>query len=328
MRLGIVGVGRHGIRYARHAARDVDDIELVAVCRRDERRGREVADALGCEFERDALELVARPDIDAVAVVTAPSLIERIVEQAAWHGKHLLIEKPVAPDPAAGERIAETIEAAGIYCMAGHTLRFNTVCQRLRELLPELGRLDSLVFSQRFPPQLSISWLDDPQQSGGGNILHTGVHCFDLIRFLTGATPVRVSCTTRRIYTRRTEDSFAALLELDQEPALATVSCSRSTNSRNGLIEISGEHGQLVGDHVLNTLYRLGPDGYQPLDPGPPRHTVLEILRRFAADLRAERPPAIPYRDGLAAVAIAAACYRAARSGQAEAVTIPGPPGL
>ncbi|RMF21309.1 MAG: gfo/Idh/MocA family oxidoreductase [Deltaproteobacteria bacterium] len=324
LRLGIVGVGRHGSRYARHAARDVDTIELVAVCRRDEVRGREIAAALDCDYERDALDLVARPDIDAVVLVTVPNLLERIVEQAAWHGKHLLIEKPVAPDVATGERIAEMIEAAGVYCVAGHTLRFNSVCRSLRELVPELGRLDTLVFTQRFPPQLAIEWLDDPEQSGGGNILHTGVHCFDLIRFLSGLDVVTAACSVRSIYTKRTEDSFVSTLELSSEPTMAMVSCSRSTSSRNGLIEISGEHGQLVGDHVLNTIYRLTADGRTDVDPGPPRHTVLELLKHFEADLRAGRPPAVSYRDGLAAVAVAEACYRAARSGARERVAVPG----
>ncbi len=299
---------------------------MVAVCRRDEAQGREIAAGFDCDYERDALKLVARPDIDAVVLVTVPNLLERIVEQAAWHGKHLLIEKPVAPDVASGQRIAEMIEAAGVYCMAGHTLRFNSVCRRMRELVPELGRLDTLVFTQRFPPQLGIEWLDDPSRSGGGNVLHTGVHCFDLIRFLSGLDVIGATCMLRSVYTRRTEDSFVSTLELSTESAMAMVSCSRATSSRNGLIEISGENGQLVGDHVLNTIYRLGADGREDVDPGPPRHTVLELLKCFEADLRAGRPPAVSYRDGLTAVAVADACYRAGKSGGRERVVVPGRP--
>ena len=73
LRLGIVGVGKHGSRYAKHAAEDLDDVQLVAVCRRDELRGREVATRYGCAYMANAHDLVARRDIDAVVFATVPS---------------------------------------------------------------------------------------------------------------------------------------------------------------------------------------------------------------------------------------------------------------
>jgi predicted dehydrogenase len=207
--------------------------------------------------------------------------------------------------------------------MAGHTLRFNAVVDRLRGLVSELGRLDSLTMSQRFPPQLQIEWLDDPRQSGGGSILHTGVHCFDLVHHLSDLEPESVSCTVRSIYTRRTEDNFASEIALSGGCAVALVGCSRSTSGRNGLIEITGEHGQLIGDHVHNLLYRMDGAGRTELDPGPAKQTVRLALESFAADIAADRQPTIPYRDGLRAVAVADACYRSASSGRREHVVMP-----
>jgi len=322
LRLGIVGVGKHGSRYAKHAAQDIDEVQLVAVCRRDGTRGREIAERYDCHYVASARELVERPDIDAVVFATVPSLLEELVSAAAARGKRILVEKPVAPDPATGLRILQAIEQAGIYCMAGHTLRFNRVVETLREAIPSLGRIDSVIFSQRFPPQRTLEWLDDPMRSGGGNILHTGVHCFDLIRHLTDLEPTDVSCTMRRVYTRRTEDNFVASLTFQAGDALGLVACSRTTNSRNGLIEIGGEHGQLVGDHVLNTLYRLGPDGRADVQLGPPRHTVLEALRRFVEDAKTGAAPPISYREGLAAVCVASACYASAASGRPQPVAL------
>src|SRR3990172_11502727 len=109
LRVGIVGVGRHGVRYARHAARDVDGLELVAVCRRDAASGERVARECGCDYVADARALIARPDIDAVVLVTLPTLLEPLVEAAAASGKRLVVEKPVAPDVATGRRMLEII---------------------------------------------------------------------------------------------------------------------------------------------------------------------------------------------------------------------------
>ncbi len=320
LRVGIIGAGRHGSRYARHAAHDVVGLQLQAICRRNEVEGRALADELGCGFTTDARDLCTRDDLDAVIFVTVPSLLDELVPLAANAGKRLLIEKPVARDLASGRRALDAIERSGAYCMAGHTLRFNTVVRAIRDRVAGLGRLDSLVFSQRFPPQLQLPWLDDPARSGGGSIVHTGVHCFDLIRFLTGLEPAAVACAKNSTYTKLTEDNFACTMTMQHSSALALVTCSRTSQVRNGLIEISGENGQLVGDHVSNRLVEITAGGPRRIEVGEPRMTVLETLRRFAADFRQEAAPAIGYRDGLRALAVADACLRACKSGRFEPV--------
>ncbi|MFP6626011.1 MAG: Gfo/Idh/MocA family oxidoreductase [Deltaproteobacteria bacterium] len=314
LRLGVIGLGRHGSRYARHAALDVDSIELVAVCQRDQSAGQEVADSYGCRYTGDARALATATDIDALVLVTLPHLLPNLVTLAARSGKRLLIEKPVAPDLASGRAMLADIQAAGVYCMAAQTLRFNSVCLAMKDLVPALGRIDSLVLSQRFPPQPELLWLDDPIRSGGGNILHTGVHCFDLIRFLTGLEPESAFCTAQRQFTSQTEDNFTAILTFGQSKALAMVTCSRSAACYNGLIEISGENGQLVGDHVLGTLYLLSGNGRKDITPQAPVFTVLAALERFAADAANGCKSPIAFADGLAAVAVADACYRSASS--------------
>jgi predicted dehydrogenase len=258
-----------------------------------------------------------------VVFAAVPAMLEEVVVAAARSGKRLLVEKPVAFDLESGLRIARAIDAAGVYCMAGHTLRFNRVVNRMRDAIGSVGRIDSLVFSQRFPPQLALEWLDTPELSGGGNVMHTGVHCFDAIRYIAALEPAEVWCTMRSVYTRRTEDNFAARVSFHGSDALALVTCSRTTRGRNGSIEIAGEHGQLVGDHVLNVMYRLGRDGREDFDLGPPQHTVLEALRQFAADAATGAAPRASYRDGLMAVAVARACYASAASERPEPVVLP-----
>lgn len=320
IRLGIVGAGKHGSRYAAHAARDVEGLELAAVCRRDRGQGQALADQLGCGYEADAEALLRRKDIDVVVLATVPRLLPRLVEVAVAEGKRLVVEKPVAPTLDQGVALLELLERSGAWCLAGHTLRFNAAVNTLRRELPSLGRIDSFLFSQRFPPVLDLAWLDTPEESGGGNILHTGVHSFDLLRWLSGSEVASVAAQARSVRTQRTEDHFQALLEMQRPGLLAQSACSRSTDSRNGLIEVSGEHGQLVVDHVLGTGYRLSPRGREDLDCGAPRMTVRCLLESMVESLRGDAPPAIPYRDGLAAVAVAEACYRAVASRRFEAV--------
>jgi predicted dehydrogenase len=166
--------------------------------------------------------------------------------------------------------------------------------------------------SQRFEPS-PLAWLDDPRVSGGGNILHTGVHSFDLLRFFAGADPSSVVARTRRLVTRQTEDSFVALFSFPT-PLLGSVTGSRATASRSGTIEIAGEHGQIHADHVHGWGVRLHGTRSEPLIVASPVPTVRETLHAFARAIRDGEPPPITLTDGLWAVSMAEACYRSATS--------------
>src|SRR5205085_11192595 len=137
------------------------------------------------------------------------------------------------------------------------------------------------------------AWLDDPAVCGGGILLHTGVHSFDLVRLLTGREVVRAWCRTARAHTTRTEDNFTALLELDGDGLpLVTVTGSRSTGGRSGMIDMAGAEGQLVGDHALGFAYAVRALLRTPIDLPPPVPTVRETLRAFVRLLRdGEAPP-------------------------------------
>src|SRR5207237_1088404 len=82
--------------------------------------------------------------------------------------------------------------------------RWNAVVRAIRDRLPTLGRLRALYLNQRFEPS-PLAWLDDPDLAGAGIILHTGVHSFDLVRWLTGREVARVWCRAARAVTPRPE---------------------------------------------------------------------------------------------------------------------------
>jgi predicted dehydrogenase len=311
--IGIIGTGKHGERYLRHVA-DVPGLRLAALCRRDRARGEAQARAFGCRFHAEPEALLADRDVDAAILVLPPTVNERVAIAAARAGKALLIEKPLAPTLAACGAIAAAVAAAGVPAMVAHTLRFNAVVAALAAARATVGPLHAAVLTQRFEPS-ALGWLDRAAEAGGGIILHTGVHSFDLLRHLTGREAVRVTASAARVVTRETEDDFGALIEMAPaaaggDPILAMVGGSRATAGRSGAIELAGRDGQLVGDHVHGTAARLVGTRSEPLPVGAAVPTVLATLQELAAVLAARRPPAITLADGAAAVAIAEACYR------------------
>ena len=319
LRIGLIGVGKHGSRYARHIVQELPEVRLVALARRTFELARRQAEEFGCRAYADYRDLMAAPDIDAVIVVVPPTLHRQMIETAAALRRPVLLEKPVAVSVAEGRLMLQTARAAGIPVMVAHTLRYNGVVRFLLEARPRIGRLHSLRISQRFEPSRP-GWIDDPAIAGGGMILHTGVHSFDLMRVLGRLEAERVSCEMSCVGTARTEDNFTAVIRLADGRTLASIAGSRATASRSGTVELAGERGQLIADHVLNTLGLLHGSTLSPLPVPAPVPTVREVVRDFAAALERGAPVPIPLEEGLKAVAIAEACYEAARAAQAVSV--------
>lgn len=204
--------------------------------------------------------------------------------------------------------------------MVAHTLRFNSTIRTVREHLPEIGPLHALYLSQRFEPS-PLAWLDRRAESGGGIVLHTGVHSFDLLRFLTGREVTRVWCRTAQLLTRETEDSFAMTCELGAPSLVAAIGGSRAMGGRVGLLELAGARGHLLADHVHGFTHLVRGTERLALAVPAPVPTVRETLAAFVRGLREGTAFPIAIEDGLRAVAIAEAAYRSAeRGGEGTAV--------
>src|SRR5262249_58610185 len=70
--VGVIGAGKHGERYLRHASRDVPEIAVAALARRNADLGRAQAAALDCRYHTDWRALVDDPRVEAVIVVVTP----------------------------------------------------------------------------------------------------------------------------------------------------------------------------------------------------------------------------------------------------------------
>lgn len=313
LRLGLVGCGRHGIRYATHLlAGDVPGARLVAISRRNAAEGRSYARAHGLRFHADPVSLAEAEELDGVVLCVPPDLNPRLALAALNADKAVLVEKPLASTKAGALAIERAARERTL--MVAQTLRFNSVVRAMSAAAPDLGSLHGFSASQRYEP-LPLDWIEDPER--GGALRVTGVHSFDLVRHLTGAEAVRVSCEVFPAgYPAEADRAFAAVLRMEPGPILATIDNSRHSSGRSGRIELVGERGSLVGDHVRGELFRLSAEGTAPVPVAAPVHTVRECLRAFIAAARGEMPVPVTATDGRRAVEILEACGRSAAKGR------------
>ena len=318
--IGLIGLGRHGMRYAKHLAEDFPRARLAGFTRKDTEQAARDAKALGVPAYPDYRALIAAPDVDAVAVVVPPVFHPDIVAEAAERGKAVLLEKPAAINLEDGLRLRRSVSTGKIPVMVAQTMRYNETVTLLMSERHRIGRLHSVRISQRFEPS-PTSWIYDPI-AGGGTTLQTGVHGFDLMRFLTGLEALHVSAEIGNVQEGAYEDHFSAVVKLT-EGAIATVSGSRATSGRTGSIELVGDAGQLVADHVLRTAVFISGNTTTPLPIPPPVSTIALTLADFLSALDTGGPMPISLDDGLRAVALAEAAVAAARTGRATPVPSP-----
>jgi predicted dehydrogenase len=93
----------------------------------------------GVETHADAADLIARDDLDAVAVVT-PDHAE-VAEAAARAGKHVFVEKPFCFTPDEGRRVLSAAAETGVRTMVGYMRRYDPALQALHDRLGELGQI-------------------------------------------------------------------------------------------------------------------------------------------------------------------------------------------
>jgi myo-inositol 2-dehydrogenase/D-chiro-inositol 1-dehydrogenase len=191
--LGLIGAGRMGKVFAHTLAFAVAEARLLAVADVDPQAGQQAAARYGAAFHTtDYRELLARPDIEAVLVVTPTATHATIVQQAAAAGKHIFCEKPLAMTLPACDQAIAAVEKAGVLLQLGFMRRFDPAYVMAKQRI-EAGEIGSPVMfrsTSRDPHRTSLEFAR--RENSGGMIMDMGVHDFDLARWLMGSEVVRL----------------------------------------------------------------------------------------------------------------------------------------
>lgn len=112
----------------------------------------------------DAAELIADPEVDAVAIATPIFTHHALAKAALEAGKHVVVEKPLAPSVAEAEELAALAVKVGRVLMVDHTFVYTSAVRKIRDLIAagDLGRvlyLDSVRINLGlFQPDYNVIW--------------------------------------------------------------------------------------------------------------------------------------------------------------------------
>lgn len=312
--IGLIGVGRHGSRYAHHLLHDVPGARLAAVCRRRRAEGERFGAEHGVRFYEDYRELIADPAVQAVVVATPPSAYEDICLEAVRRRKAMLVEKPLGMTGAIAREIVRAAEAAAVPLMTAQTLRFEPSIRLLKEQMARVGEPAYVVMTSRVEPR-SPSARDPAEYGGRGALLEIGIHLLDLVRFLAEDEVAEVRCELDSSGPDSAEArAWVSLRTARGIPCLLDV--SRLAGGRVGRVEWLGRDGQLAADWIHHRLRCLWTGSKEDEQVVEGRATLVEAVTQFLTALDADGPMPVTGLDGLRAVEVADACYESSETGK------------
>lgn len=171
---------------------DLPEVRLVAVADAYEPFAQDAAQRFG--YERHATswqQIVEADDIDVVSVAIANELHRPVTEALLAAGKHVLVEKPLAPSVEDAKAMVAAAEAAESHAGVGFSFRRTPAINAIREQVDEGGIGDVRHFNGHYwcdyaqNPQNPMSW----RYKGGpgtGALADIGSHMVDLGEYLCG----------------------------------------------------------------------------------------------------------------------------------------------
>jgi predicted dehydrogenase len=249
VRYAITGFGRFAEKAIAPAIRQSHNAELAAIQNRTRAKAERAAAELSVPFASDSVsEIVARPDVDALFIVSANAAHCAETLLAAEAGKHVLVEKPMAMNVAECQRMIDACTRNNVKLMVGHMVRLSPLVKRMRELVQSgaIGRVvraeSNFVYDGRLS---SRAWLLDTKVAGGGPTFDVGVHCLDTLRFILDDEVVSVKAEMNPAPDEKQTEATSQLLLRFSHGAIATIMSSYDSPLRESRIEVLGTEARI-----------------------------------------------------------------------------------
>lgn len=335
IRWGILGAGGIADRRTMPGMQLAEHAEIVAVMQPDLAVAERLKEKYGAKRAySDEIGLVSDPEIDAVYIASPVACHARQAKLAADFGKHILLEKPLALTVQEAQEIVDYCREKDVRIAAGLMMRFGSYVQAMKKAISE-GKIGDVVscfahFTCWYP-DIAGAWRQTKASGGGGALMDMGVHCIDLIRYITGQEVRQVAAMHDTLsFGYEVEDSSTVLMRLENG-ALATVQSNFNIPDEAALwrLEFFGTRGRLAGNGVLGQEDGGSVDALFMEDAGSydaqqnrefkAARTELDVelgnaytreVESFCLSLLEKRPLEVPAEEAVVAQRIIEAAYR------------------
>lgn len=255
---GIIGAGGIADRRTMPGMELAENAEIYAVMEIDMTMSEKLRDKYKAAkaYDNEA-ELLADSEVEAVYIASPVVHHKRQAMAAADAGKHILLEKPIALTVDEGKEVIDYCKSKGVLLATGFMMRYHAYHQAMKKLVDE-GKMGQIVSCRAqltcWYPDMPGNWRQATATSGGGALMDMGVHCLDLIQYITGSKAKRAAGMTSTLtFEYEVEDSGALLVELDNGAICHVESNFNIPDAAaRGRLEIYGTKGSMLAEGTIS----------------------------------------------------------------------------
>ncbi len=206
VKIGIASFAHmHAFSYA-SVFKHMDNVDIAGFCDLDEARSKRVMQELKLPRVSTYEKLAALDGIDAVLVTTETVHHVDAALAAMEHGKHVIVEKPIATRLEDAKRMIDAASRHGVKLFQCYPCRYHPSAQRAKETIAsgEAGDILGITSTNHGripdPRDPAIAWFSSRQLAGGGAVMDHTTHAADLMFWFTGWTPKHVFGIAKRLF--------------------------------------------------------------------------------------------------------------------------------
>lgn len=241
----IIGVGSMGKNHARVLS-EIPEVNLVAVVDNDISLAQEIAEKYKIQAFNTLEQMFQNIKVSAACICVPTTAHLAIGKACLQNGIDILVEKPIAATIAEAEELLHLAQKHNRNLMVGHIERYNPAFMRVKQLVDsgEIGKVVS-VHTRRvgvYPPRIRDV-----------NIaVDLAIHDIDLVNYLLGKTPQKISSSKRRNHLKYREDSVEIFMQFEEASAVIQANWITPIRVRN--MFITGSEGYLEMDFLTQKI--------------------------------------------------------------------------
>lgn len=188
MKWCIIGAGGIADRRTIPALLKDGENQLVAVMDRNEKTAVQIGNKYGVPYFFSEEEMLKSVDCDVVYIGTPVSCHYDQTMIALKYNKPVFVEKPLAMNAKVAQEILDAFKAKNVQLTVGYMMKYHNLHVKAKEIIKNGGIGQPVDIRAQFScwyPDIPGAWRQKKALGGGGAIMDLGVHCIELIDFLT-----------------------------------------------------------------------------------------------------------------------------------------------
>lgn len=328
IRLALIGAGIFARDAHLPSLRNLTaQFEIVAVYSRTAATAQAFATAIGpaVQVYTDLAALLLASDIDAVDIVLPIPVMPPIVAQALASGKHVISEKPLAPNVATCRQLLAAYLRQGQVWMVAENWRYESAYVKAADLVKS-GAIGKPLTCQLalYLPMLPDSkyfntlWRRNAEFTGG-TLMDGGVHHISVLRMIVGEIVAVQAVATRASTLFATNDTLSATLVFANDAIGSYLVTYAAGVPWVANLDVVGDQGAL---RVQRGEIQLTQNGQTEIIKCPKFDGVEKELAAFAAAIQEGQIHYNTPEEGLHDVAVIEAMLCSAQNGMQAPVTV------